>query len=116
MNKKHSIFTLIIPTLGALLLLGWSLGYPLVASITSGDLSDFPDSVIFGHVYIQMFGLPAWVWVIGALGCFGSGLWLVLNAVHEHAFKGAQVLGLILAMVPSFIVGLGPFFAEYHGP
>ena len=116
MNKKQSILALIIPSLGALALFGWSIGYPFVYSIISGDLSNFPDFVVYINVCIMMFGVPAWVWVALALASFTAGFWFVFNSVRQPQFKGAQVLGLVLTVVPLVVIGLAPCFADYYGP
>ncbi len=115
MNRKQAAFAIILPVTGALLLLGWSLAYPLVESIVSGESSNFLRYVIFGHIAIQMFGIPAWIWVGAALICFTIGLRLVFKAAREPVLERSQVLGFALAMVPWCVVGLGPFFAEYYG-
>ena len=67
MNKKHSIFALIVPSLGALTLFGWSIGFPFVYSSLCGGVSDFTDLWVYLNVCIMMFGVAAWIWVFIAL-------------------------------------------------
>ena len=116
MTKKQAILTLSLSTLGAIVLLGWSIVGALVATITTGRFSDFVGSWLFQHATVKMLGVSALIWLPLSLISFGCGCWLFLRPMKDGPSRGLQLLGFALSLLPLIVVGLSPFFAQYDGP
>ncbi len=111
MNKKQSLLALMVPSLGVLLMVWWSLGRPLLDHFPFGSFMDYPRAVMAAHAQVMLFGTEAGVWVVFALACFGTGVWLVLKAVHDAEARIAQRFGFVLACVPLVMIGLALLLA-----
>ncbi len=118
MKRKYAILILILPTLAALSLLFWSLGLPLIACLCehSTSLKKYWEFIVFAHVCIFMFGIPAYAWIPSALAGFGVGAWFLLSAQSQNRGWGGIAIGVILSLLPIVLLCLAPVFGDYRGP
>jgi len=118
MKRKHAILILILPVLGALALLFWSLGLPLVACLSEHSTSPkkYWEFIVFAHVCIFMFGIPAYAWIPSALVGFGAGAWLLLSARSRNRGWIGITIGIVLSLLPIILISLAPLFGDYRGP
>jgi hypothetical protein len=118
MKRKHAILILVFPALAALALLFWSLGLPLIACLSehSTSLKEYWGFIVFAHVCIFMFGIPAYAWIPSALAGFAIGAWLLLSARSQDRGWAGIAIGIVLSLLPIILLSLAPVFGDYRGP
>jgi len=117
MKRNKAILALAVPTVGAVALLFWSLGFALIECFYNGScsLGEFFKAVGFIHLTVFLFNIPAYVWIPSALAAYGVGVWLVLTSGYRKRKITFMILGILLSLLPTILIALAPM-SEYKGP
>ena len=118
-TRKKALLALALPTLGALVLLAWSLlgGIMIMNGFQNGtwNIKGFLESMAFMHVSVLLFTIPIYAWIPASLSAYGIGVWLVLLSAHQARRVPLFVLGMLLSLLPSILIALYPF-CKCRGP